>query len=425
VEPQGIVSGFKEALQGFEIPLQIRFFVALAIAFLIGLERESASVRKPRVFAGVRTYTLIGAYGFGCAWLFHLQVEWALPIGMVSIAALVVVAYLAKLREDHIGWTSEVAALLTFIIGALCLLADLWVPMALGIVGTFLLSEKSKFELFVENLDKAEFLAVVKFLLVTLIILPVLPNHEYTTFHLNPRHIWQIVVLVSAIGFVGYFLSKKFGDRIGLWLSGLLGGIVSSTAVSLVMGRIARQNPNKSSHALQASIIAGSVMYVRILILILIIKPEFIIHIWWKLVYLAVVGLVLSIRFNKGNGVTERPSVQPLTNPFEIKPALVFASLFVVLSIVTSLTQEYYGRAGVIVLAGVTGVTDIDPFILSIVNQAPGFETFLFSAIVVSMMSNTIIKGLYFGFLAKEARTATAWRYALWAVLHLPVIFIR
>jgi len=424
VEPHDIIDGVNRTVNGFDIPLQVRFFVALAIAFLIGLERESASVRKPRVFAGVRTYTLIGVYGFGCAWLFHINVSWALPVGMLSVTSLLIVAYLAKLREDHIGWTSEVAALLTFITGALCLLADLWVPMALGIVATFLLSEKAKLERFVEHLDKGEFLAVVKFLLITLIILPVLPSQEYTTFRLNPRHIWQIVVLVSSIGFIGYFLSKKFGARIGLWLSGVLGGIVSSTAVSLVAGRIAQKSPQQSGNALQASIIASSVMYLRILVLIWIINPEFVPYIWWKLVALSLVGLALSLRIKSGGAAaSDKTIVKTPSNPFEIRPALVFASLFVVLSIVTSLAQTYYGQAGLMVLATLTGVTDIDPFILSIVNNAPDFQAFLFSAIVVSMMSNTIIKGIYFGFLAKEARTATAWRYAVWAALHLPIIF--
>ena len=422
MEAQDIIAGLNETVNGFDIPLQVRFFVALAIAFLIGLERESASARKPRIFAGVRTYTLIGVYGFGCAWLFHIDVSWAMPVGMLSVTALLIVAYLAKLREDHIGWTSEVAALLTFITGALCLLADLWVPMALGIVATFLLSEKSKIERFVEHLDKAEFLAVIKFLLVTLIILPVLPNQEYTAFRLNPRQIWQIVVLVSAIGFIGYFLSKKFGARIGLWLSGVLGGIVSSTAVSLVAGRIAQQSPHQSGNALQASIIAGSVMYLRILILIWIINPAFVPHIWWKLVLLSLVGLVLSIRIKSGGATPDKTIVKTPANPFEIRPALVFASLFVILSVVTSLAQTYYGSAGLMALAALTGVTDIDPFILSIVNNAPGFQSFLFAAITVSMMSNTLIKGIYFGVLAREARRQAAWRYTLWALLHLPLL---
>ncbi len=424
MEPVQIIPNVNDALQAGEWPLQLRFFLALAIAFLIGLERESASVKRPRIFAGVRTYSLLGVYGFGCAWLFHIGVAWALPMGMLSVAVLLVVAYLAKLKEDHIGWTSEVAALLTFVVGALSLLADIWVPMALGIVGTFLLSEKAKLENFVEHLNKAEFLAVVKFLLVTLIILPVLPNREFTEFRLNPRHIWQIVILVSTIGFAGYLLAKRFGSRVGLWLSGLLGGIVSSTAVTISAGRVARHSPDKTAHAMQASILAASVMYLRILVLIWFIKPSFVGHIWWKLVVLSVIGLLLALRVTKQSQASERTAVQTPQNPFEIRPAVVFAVLFVALAVITALAKEYYGDAGLLVLSFLTGVTDIDPFILSLVNQAVQFQPIVLSAILVAMMSNTIVKGIYFMSLSRELRLVTMWRYGLWAALHLPIIFI-
>ncbi len=406
--------------------MPVRFFIALALSFLVGLERESSGVTtKGRVFAGVRTYSLIGVYGFGCAWLTRVNGDWILPAGLISIVALALAGFKAKQKEGHVGWTSEVAALLTFIMGALCLLADIWVPMALGIIGTFLLSEKAKLEKYVEHLDKAEFLAVVKFLLVTLIILPVLPDQEYTDFSLNPRKIWQIVVLVSTIGFAGYFLTKKFGNRIGLCLSGALGGVVSSTAVSIAMGRIARQSPGQSAHALRASILAGSVMYLRIMVLIWFIRPEFLPFIWWKLIALSVIGLFLSIGHSKSFSGTESSYMQTLKNPFELKPALIFATLFVILSAGTVLVTRFYGEAGLITLAAAVGVTDIDPFILSIVNRAESVQVIAVTAILVSMMSNTIVKGIYFGFLARNIWKSTAWRFGLWAALHLPVILIN
>lgn len=412
-------------MEDIQLPLYLRFFIALGIAFLVGLERESSGfLTKGRVFAGVRTYSLIGVFGFGCAWLFHVGVPWVLPVGMISISSLAVIGYLAKLKEGHVGWTSEVAAILTFITGALCLLADIWVPLALGIVGTFLLSEKAKIEKYVESLDKAEFLAVIKFLLITLIIMPVLPDQEYTQFRLNPRQIWQIVVLVSAVGFAGYFLSKKFGSRVGLWLSGLLGGIVSSTAVSVTAGRIARKSPQQSFNALQASILAGSVMYLRILVLVWIINPEVVSWLWVQLVLLSAAGLVLSVRFRAIKKDIPRTFVQSPPNPFELKPALIFAVLFVLLSVATIFIQQFYGNTGLVVLSALVGVTDIDPFILSLVNKPLHPQNLMVMAIIISMMSNTIMKGVYFGFLAREARIAAGWRYGLWALLHIPVIFL-
>jgi uncharacterized membrane protein (DUF4010 family) len=410
-------------MQDLNWPFQLRFFIALGLSFLIGLERESSGIAtKGRVFAGVRTYSLIGVFGFGCGWLASINYVWAIPVGLISLAGLALAGYLAKLKNDFVGWTSEIAALVTFVMGALCLLTDLWVPMALGIVSTFLLSEKALLEKYVISLDNAEFLAVIKFLLITLIILPILPNQEYTEFNLNPRRIWQIVVLVSTVGFAGYFLTKKFGSKAGLWLSGLLGGIVSSTAVSIATGRIAQQSPDRSVNALQATVLASSVMYLRILALIWFIQPDLVPLVWWKLVILSVVGLVLSIYREKPPVSNGDQSVKNLTNPFEVRPALVFASLFVLLSVVTILTQRFYGDSGLKTLAVIIGVTDIDPFILSLVNQTTIAQSLAISAIIISMMSNTVIKGIYFGFLAKNVRKAAAWRFGLWAVLHIPII---
>ena len=274
---------------------QLRFLVAIALGFLVGLERESrGSELGSKLTAGVRTYTLISLFGFGCAWLFRLNVQFIIPVGIIVIGTMILAGYLVKQKSGAIGWTSEIAALLTFIVGILSLLADIWIPMALGIFTTLLLSEKSQLEQYIDKLDKSEFLAVVKFLLVTLIILPALPDKDYTQYNLNPYRIWQIVILISSIGFVGYFLMKKFGDKVGLWLSGLMGGIVSSTAVSIAMGNVAKKNESLARRAFQATILASSVMYLRILILIYFINSSIAFDIWWKLLVLFLCGLVLA-----------------------------------------------------------------------------------------------------------------------------------
>ena len=229
---------------------QLRFAVALALGFLVGLEREGAKIeKKTMVFGGVRTHPMIAMFGFGCAWLSQIGVAFILPAGLAAMIALTSIAYIAKIRADRFGSTTEFSAILTFVTGALALLVDIWAAMAVGVLNTILLSEKSSLETWVEKLDRAEFLATLKFLLITLIVLPVLPDQAYTRYELNPTHIWEIVILVSTIGFVGYFLSKRLGDRIGLWLSGLLGGVVSSTAVTVAVGRAAQTVPERGRAA--------------------------------------------------------------------------------------------------------------------------------------------------------------------------------
>ncbi len=404
---------------------QLRFVVAIALGFLVGLERESrGNELASKLTAGVRTYTLISLFGFGCAWLYRLNVEFIIPIGILVIGAMTLAGYLAKQKSGAIGWTSEIAALLTFFVGVLSLVADIWIPMAIGVFTTLLLSEKAQLEQYIDKLDKSEFLAVVKFLLVTLIILPALPDKNFTQFDLNPYRIWQIVILVSSIGFVGYFLMKKFGDKVGLWLSGLMGGIVTSTAVSIAMGNIAKNNNQLAKRAFQATILASSMMYLRILVIIYFLNSSIAYDIWWKLIVLFLFGLLAAIiTHDKTKSVTGNP-ISSIQNPFEIKPAVMFAFLFILLSIVTISVKQFFGESGLLGLSAIVGVTDIDPFILSIINKQSLVENVVNSAILISMMSNTVVKGIYFGFLAKGLRKEVILYFSLWVALHAILIFI-
>ena len=378
----------------FEWTPELRFLVALALGFLVGLERESTKIEEQKmVFGGVRTHPIISLLGFGCAWFYKVGVVFMLPVGLLSIAALTSIAYIAKIKIGRFGSTSEISALLTFVTGALALLVDVWIAMAIGVVNTILLSEKAALESYVERLNKVEFLATIKFLLVTVIILPVLPNQEYTSFKLNPTKIWEIVILVSSIGFVGYFLSKKFGHKVGMWLSGALGGVVSSTALTMAVGRIAQKNPQSATEALQASVLAGSVMNLRILVLIWLINASLIPALAWRLVLLFFFGVLLSVRVMWRSPSGNQDSVPTLQNPFEIRPAMGFAALFVILSVVTGVVQKSIGDAGVLGLAGIVGVTDIDPFILSLVHGSDALSKIVVPAIIIAMMSNTIAKG--------------------------------
>ena len=404
---------------------QLRFAVALSLGFLVGLEREGAKIeRKTMVFGGVRTHPMIAMFGFGCAWLSQIGVAFILPTGLLAMIALTSIAYVAKIRAERFGSTTEFSAILTFVTGALALLVDIWAAMAVGVLNTILLSEKSSLETWVEKLDRAEFLATLKFLLVTLIVLPVLPDQSYTRYQLNPAHIWEIVILVSTIGFVGYFLSKRLGDKIGLWLSGLLGGIVSSTAVTVAVGRAAQTAPHRGRSALQAAILASSVAYLRILVLIAVIGPQLLPSIWWKCAILAGTGVLLALLTPGKDPAETEPAAPPLHNPFEITPALFFAALFVVLMVVTSVVRGTLGNSGLIGLGALVGVSDIDPFILSLARPGDTPAGIAVSAMIVAMMSNTIAKGTYFGFLVRLEWKETAWRYGLWAAVHIPLVLI-
>ncbi len=413
-------------MQSIEWTEQLRFLVALALGFLVGLERESTKGKQKKVIlGGIRTYPIISLMGFGCAWLYKIGVEAILPIGLVAISALTVISYFSKSQYDKYGITSEVSALVTFVIGALALLVDIWASMALGIISTILLSEKARLEFYVDRLDRVEFLAVLKFLLVTLIILPVLPDKNYTQFNINPYKTWQIVIIVSTVGFVGYIISKRLGAHAGFRVSGLVGGIVSSTAVSIAYGRMAQKNENLWHPALQGALVASSVMYIRVLVLISIINSAVVEYVWLQLTFLSLVGFIIS--FINGNKPATKKSIidqeiQNLQNPFEIRPAILFAVLFLGLSVITGLVKNYFGSSGIITLSAIVGITDIDPFILSLVSGDVFGARIIAVSILIAMMSNSIIKGIYFGTMVKQARKDVIVRFGLLAILHIPVI---
>lgn len=405
---------------------ELRFLVALALGFLIGLERESNKTEHGRLYlGGVRTYPIVGMLGYGCARLHEFGMGYVLATGLAGVIALTVVAYNAKIKEGRPGATTEITLALTFVVGGLTVLIDVWIAMAMGIVTTLLLSEKAQLEDFVERLDKVGFLATLRFLIVTVIILPVLPDREYTRFQLNPAKIWQVVIMVSSVGYVGYLLSKRFGHQLGLQLSGLLGGIVSSTAVAVSAGRLARRTPAHSADALRTVLFASSVMYLRILVLVAILNREFVTLLWWKMALLSAIGLALArtvkVLPHAPADENGEPEVQ---NPFEIRPALLFAVLFVVLSVITRLFTTYFGNMGTLLLASVVGVSDVDPFILSIIRGIDIQPIIVVNAVVLAVMSNTIAKAVYFGMQAVPERRQTAWRFGVWALLHLPLLFL-
>ncbi len=404
--------------------VELRFAVALGLGLLVGLQRERLRFEQHHLLlGGVRTYPLISLFGFGCAWLGGFGLAAVLPMGLLAVTVLAGLSYFAKIRQsERFGITTEAAALLTFVAGALSLLADIWIPMALGIVTTFLLSEKTQLENAVKKLDQTEFLASIKFLLVTMIILPALPNRSYTRFNLNPAEIWKIVILVSTVGFLGYLLTKRLGARVGLRLSGLLGGIVSSTAATVALGRAARKNPSQSASALQAAILAGSVMYLRLLVLLAVVSPALIPMIWWRLAALAGAGFLLSLGLKKAADANESTEGLRLQNPFELKPALIFAGLFTLLSAATILAKQALGNTGILGLSAVSGLVDVDPLVLSLARGTAPIAQVMIKAMLVATMSNTLFKGTYFGALAPREKFQAAWRYGLLAVLHLPVL---
>jgi uncharacterized membrane protein (DUF4010 family) len=397
---------------------QLRFLLALALSALVGLERERSRVHGNPHAAGVRTHVLTAIFGFVCAEVHKVGIPGVLLVGMGAVGLVQVSSFWRRTTNGLSGWTSELSILVSFAVGASSPVVEVWIPTAAAIVGTIVLTEKTEIERYVEKLDRAEFLGVLKFLLVTCIVLPMLPDRGFTTWDINPARTWKIVVMVSSVGFVGYFLVRQLGGKVGLWVSGLVGGVVSSTAVSVAMGRLAAKDPAKGGAALQAALLASSVMYLRILVLVWIVHPQYGQALAWKLPLLSAVGILLAATVPAAKSPQE--GVGNLQNPFEILPALGFAAFFTLFSVATLVVRSFLGNSGLVLLALVVGAVDIDPFILSVARNST-VEQILLAAILMAMLSNTVAKGVYFGTLAAPQRRQAFLRYFGWAVLHVPL----
>jgi uncharacterized membrane protein (DUF4010 family) len=404
-----------------------RFMIAIVLGMLVGLERSRSSLSHPErpLAAGVRTFTLLSGLGFACACLAQAGYSWMLPAGFLAVCSLAGLSYIHKQKSGAIGYTSEVAVMLIYIIGALTLLADLWIPLSLGIVGTLLLSDKEDIEGLVKKLNDAELLAVVKFLFLTVVVLPILPDQSFTRFEINPVTVWKLIILISSISFLGYILCKKFGGRFGLWLSGLMGGLVSSTAVSVSMGKLASKGGARAGNALRANLLGTSVSYLRVGAYLSALAPALMPMLWWRFALLALIGVVLAIlvKAPQEKPVGEGGGGMEVQNPFELKPALVFGGLFVLLTVVTELAATYVGLAGIYALGFAAGFVQVDSFILSVIRETLG-QQFIVGAVVIAMLGNSFSNGLYFCILGKPVRREGAIFFGIWSLCHIPLIFL-
>jgi uncharacterized membrane protein (DUF4010 family) len=380
-----------------------RFATALAIGILVGVQRETAyDEPEGKLFAGVRTFALISLSGYVLA-LASEQLNSALPFigGMLILAVLLGLAYYADVIVGKPGMTTETSAVVTFGVGALCYWGLIPLAAALGVAVTLMLSLKHEFRSLTHALTREDIYAVLKFAVISLIVLPILPNQEYgppPLQVLNPYQIWLMVVLVSGVSFLGYVLIKAVGARRGLILTGLLGGIGSSTAVTLSLAGRSRDETKLSRPFAVAILIAWIVMFIRVIVLVFALDPDLAQRLIVPMVSAAVAGAVYCVYLYYIQQVYERDRIQ-FSNPFKLGPALRFGLIFAVILLVSKAAQVYFGNLGTYISAFVSGLADVDAIALSLVNLTEGggaiSQTVAIRGIVIAAMANTLFKGGY------------------------------
>lgn len=383
-----------------DFSLFMRFGTALVIGLLIGLQREFAKEKLNReILAGVRTFSLLGLLGCAAAMICE-QLQSPLPFIAVilTVGFLITAHYAIKAWRENAGMTTEVTILLTVLIGALVFWNHLNTAIALGIATTFLLAIKFEAHRLARKITQDDFFAVLKFAAITAIVLPILPNKVYgpAPFDIfNPYKIWLLVVLISGIGFVGYVLIKLIGARKGIGLVGFLGGLVSSTAVTLSMTQRSKATPELAPTFAFAMIVAWTVMYYRMVAIVAAVNSSLANQLWLPLSLPAVIGMVYGLVLLRSQGAQSQEHIS-FTNPFELGPALQFGLIFSVILALAKAAQVYWGSTGIYFASFVSGLADVDAISISLAKfarEANGIDLKIaLKAIVLASLANTLTK---------------------------------
>jgi uncharacterized membrane protein (DUF4010 family) len=378
-----------------------RFGVALAIGFLVGLQREYAHGGPDRqIFAGERTLALMGLVGCAAAMAADvLASPWPFVGIITAMGAMITVAYFIMAQRGGVGLTTETAALLTVIAGALCYWGHLGLAVAIGVATTVLLSLKMEMDVFVRRITREDVYATLKFAVITAIVLPVLPNQSVgppPLDVLNPYKIWLMVVFISGISFLGYVLVKVVGSRQGIGLTGLLGGMVSSTAVTLSFAQRSQREAELAKPFALAITVAWTVMFSRVVVEVAALNRALLRVLWLPMAASAAVGLAYGVYLYFSQRTDEEGQVA-FSNPFELGPALKFGLLYALVLLVSKAAQMYLGDTGVYLSSVVAGLADVDAITLSMaeLSHAAGGVSLITAqrAIVLAAMSNTVVKG--------------------------------
>lgn len=382
-----------------QLDLALRFGSALALGVLLGLERERTKSVE-RSFAGVRTIGLIALSGALAAYFDQmLGVPWLALLLFAAVALLIVVSYAVTAARGELGITTEVTALLAFLLGWLCMRDHIALAGGLAVASALILALKDWLHELAKRIEPRDVEATLKFAIVTLIILPLVPNETFgppPLDVLNPHQIWLMVVLISAVNFLSYILVKVVGPEHGFGLTGLLGGMVSSTAVSLGFAQRSRAQPEQSPALALGILLAWTVMFVRVVVIIAVVNIALAARLLPVMGGLTVASVAICAwLWRRRASTVGKADVAAGENPFELWQAVRFGLAFGVVILAARAAEVYLGEAGLYLAGAVAGLTDVDAISLSMANLVHGDgarTTVAMTTIVIAVGANTLVK---------------------------------
>ncbi|MEK6688325.1 MAG: DUF4010 domain-containing protein [Gemmatimonadota bacterium] len=389
-------------------PILIRdFAIALFIGALVGLDRELKKMAEgDQGMGGIRTFALFAMAGAVGAWLSReLGTPWVFIAVFSAVAAAVVVGYFIQVREGlaSSGMTTEIAAIVVCLLGGLTMFGYPAIAVVLGIAVSAILAFKQPIHGAVGRIGTEDLYAILKLLIASFIILPLLPNDAIDPLGaLNPNRLWLLVVFISGLSLLGYLGVRLLGPGRGTALTGLLGGMVSSTAVTLAFSRQSKEGDGGAhlGSVLAAGILlAWLVMFVRVLVEVAVVHATMLPELLVPMVAMALVSLIAAGWYLRESQVVHTgpavASTVPLRNPFNLTAAIKFALFFAAVLVVVKLVERYFPGPGFYPVAGLAGLTDVDAITLSMAGfvRDGGDLVTGRNAIVIAVLSNTLVKG--------------------------------
>jgi uncharacterized membrane protein (DUF4010 family) len=377
------------------------FAIALFIGALIGIEREKRKREEDAGVGGIRTFILLSMAGAASGWL-SLQVgsPWIFVATLLLAVGFVIAGYTVTVGSGAAepGLTTEVAALVTVLLGGLVMYGWPALAVGLGIITAAVLAFKDPLHGLVEKVGQQDLYAGLSLLIATFIILPILPNETVDPLEaLNPRSLWLLVILIAGLSEVGYIAVRALGASRGTVLTGFFGGLASSTAVTLSFAKQSKEEKAPVDALAAGILLAWLVMAVRILVLVIAVHRPLLREVALPIGTIGILTLASAVYFwRRGAGAKARDGEDvSLRNPFSLAAAIRFALFFAVILLVVAAVRKYLPPSGMYLVAGLAGLTDVDAITLSMARLARdgGGDVLAERAITIAAVANTLIKG--------------------------------
>lgn len=367
--------------------------IALGLGLLVGLQKE----RSESPLAGLRTFTLVSLAGAVSALVAAQTTPWVIAAGLVCVTALMITgnAILMKAGSDDAGQTTEAAVLVMYLLGVLVVVGPREAAIVCGGTTAMLLHLREELHSWVDRLSDHDVRAIMQFVVISLVILPVLPDQTYDPYDvISPRNVWWMVVLIVGLNLAGYGAFRVMGARAGTALAGVLGGVISSTATTISYARQTKTEPDLAGTAVVIVWVASGVVFIRILLEIAAVSPTFLpVAAGPLLVMLALFTVLAAVVWRSATTPGESP-LEP-GNPSELKPAVLFGALYAFVLFVVAAGQDLLGDVGLYAAAAVSGLTDVDAITLStsqLVESGRLPATTGWRLVLIAILSNLVFK---------------------------------